>query len=213
MPLNRTIIITFLLAALLICFGLWLQRQQPAAPAPKIIPVKTQTKQAVRQQAVFQKKLDSLIQKEKNIIGQLNNTRAMLSLAKEKNRKLQAQVKTLLSKDDSTLESADTGNCGTLKTSVGRLLSAQSEKDSLQDSFVVQMEWQLGNKDTIIAVQQQQYLSLKTAFDKSLQQQEILQSQKSHYKKEVRRQKRKKRLLLIGISAISFLSLSQLLKQ
>lgn len=212
MPLNKTIFIAGFMAVLIICLALWLHQQQPAAPALKITPVKTQEKRAAVQEAIFQQKIDSLMRKEKSIDAKLKNTRALLSVAKEKNRKLQARVNVFLSEDDSSIEDEDS-SCDTLKASVNRLLIAQSEKDNLQDSLTIQMEWQLGNKDTIITMQQQRYLSLKAYFDNSLLQQKMLENQNGIYRRTIRKQRAKQKLFLIGLSALTVFSVKQLLKR
>lgn len=75
------------------------------------------------------------------------------------------------------------------------LLSVVAESDSLFRQVVQQQDTLLKIKDTLIAVHQSAYVSLRTSFDQSLQQQEGLLQLNRQLSTDLKKQRRKTRLI------------------
>lgn len=161
----------------------------------------------------FEQRADSLNVHEMILSLELNVVKSDLAKAKRKNLILQTQVYDLVDKNASMR--ADTLarliGCDSLQVKVVELIHADNEKDSLYESAATNMEQQLKNRDSTIALKQQQYQSLKTSFDMSLLQQKLLAVQNEQYRKHIKRQKIKQKILSLGALVLSGLTANYLL--
>lgn len=170
-----------------------------------VITVTTQEKQVEKNKAVFQKKIDWLNQQDATLSLQLATTKTALEKVKKKSQLLQAQVYSLIdSRQLAVPDSLAVGRvCEVLQTKVVELVQSGNEKDSLYEATAFNLEQQLKNKDTVIAVQEEKYQSLNSSFEAGLLQQKLLTGQNTQYRKQLKRQKFKQKLVSAGIVILS----------
>lgn len=187
-----------------------------SAPVPTIAvekPEKIQ-KQVSAVTATYQAKIDSLGQISKQLQSSLQTTQFALDKAKRNNATLQTQVYDLL--DRTASQPVDTFkilDCDTLQAKIKDLIASDNEKDSLYQVQTDNLQDQIRNKDSTIAVQQGEYQELKATFTRTLQQQDELISMNKHLEKSVRHQKFKGTLKTIGLTIVAVLATHYLIHQ
>ncbi len=180
-----------------------LGNNQPSVlvPSPKELK-----KEVVQFETGYSKSFDTLKKESDNLRSELTDTKSQLQRAKQRSQVLQGQVYSLL---DNRLERkqtdtiATTTSCDTLSTTVVELMQAAAQKDTLYEQVTSNLEEQLKNKDTTIALKDSQYTDLKTTFDKSVDSQQLLADQNKLLNKEYKRQKIKGKLLSAILFAVS----------
>lgn len=177
-----------------------------------IIPAATQAKNVAQIEEGYKNKLDTLRTKEAIITGQLNATKQLLNRARNKTLLLQSHIRNIIKGNKAGDTILSPQSCDTLKDEVNKMMIAQVEKDSMNEAVTAILEQQVQTKDTVISLQQQQYGSLKTAFDNSLSQQKILESQVKQYDKYINRLKLKKKITTVAIMVLSVLTAKYLLR-
>jgi hypothetical protein len=168
----------------------------PSKPATKIA---TELKKEVAKSEVnYTKTVDSLKVQSVKLQSELTNTKTDLSRAKQKNYSLQLTIYALIDKqaENKKISGLYTDNsCDSLIVTVEELMQSSSEKDSLYEQATINLEHQLKNKDSIIALKEKQHIEIKSAFDKSIESSNELSSQNKVLTKQVKRQKFKSKVL------------------
>jgi hypothetical protein len=134
------------------------------------------------------------------------NSKTQLEKIKKKNLVLQTQVYDLLDKKglDNTADTLQMlAVCDTLQTRVNELLETATIKDSLYENVTANLEVQLSNKDSTIAVRDDAYQALKISLDQSLLQQKIVIDQNKNFQQLIKRQKTKSKLVSAGLLVLS----------
>ncbi len=185
----------------------------PFIKQPEIISAERQEKRATEKEDRYKNKMKVLQTKEAIIAGQLNNTKQLLKQAQSKALILQNYIRDMVAHNNKTGDKPFTIlHCDTLNKEVNKMLLVQTEKDSLGNTVTAMLEQQLHNKDTIIELHQQQYGSLKTAFESSLSQQKRLEEQLGQYNRYFKRQKLKKKITALGVIVLSAFTAKYLLR-
>jgi hypothetical protein len=175
-------------------------------------PVQLQKQEAVYQQQ-FQQKIDSLSSENTVLRVQVSKTGQALNRTKRTNAELEEQVTALITNRYSTTDTAIMlANCDTLEQTVQLLISNNNEKDSLYEQAMFGLEMQVAVKDSMLSIQEEQIQSVQCAFDKSIQQQQVLLSENKAYMKTEKRQKVKRRLLSAGAMILSGFAAYSLLR-
>jgi hypothetical protein len=119
----------------------------------------------------------------------------------------------LLKKVESSGMSTDSSlsPCDSLVKEVTGYLEYTELKDSLNESRAVLQDSIIAGKDSIITVKSLQYEGLLNVFNQSVEQQEILLAENKTLQKEIKRQKRKGKLLAIGTAILSAIATNYLL--
>jgi chromosome segregation ATPase len=143
-------------------------------------------------------------QQEAALKQQLLQSKNELSKARRKNRQLLDQLAVMLQQ-----EQPDSN--GISKKKMEELDTGIVNADSLCDKVILTQEQLLVHKDSVISLQQQDFISLKTVSTQLLQQQTELAGQVSYYRNESRKLKRKNRLLGFFSAAVSVLMVQQLM--
>ena len=175
----------------------------------KVNPVVIQTK-VESGEVKYQQALDSLTKGSQKLALELKSSKLLLEKSKKKNLVLQTQVYDLIDQNISIAWS-DTAmrlsNCDSVKSKVEELITESNNKDSLYEVVNSNLEDQLKNKDSTIAVSDKKYINLKTAFDQSIEQGQLLVKENKQLSKSIRKQKVKSKLLsatlfvLTGVAA------------
>lgn len=159
-------------------------------------------KEVAQLEVSYSKAFDSLKIKSAKLESALAGTKNSLAEAKKENQSLTTQVYALIDKQkEQVFDEIEDTSCDSLITTVEYLMQSSSEKDSLYNEAVLNLEDQLKNKDSIIVLKDEQYQKLKTSFDKSLSNQQLLLDENKLLSKQIKKQKFKSKVL----SAVLFI--------
>lgn len=176
---------------------------QPLIPVASPEELKKEVEQT---ETVYAKSFDTLKKHSDKLRTELATTKVDLQQAKQRSKALQGQVYSLL---DSRFEkqranaTATSLPCDTLATAIDELMQANATKDTLYEQMTANLEEQIRNKDTTIALKDAQYADLQNAFNKSIESQELLAAQNKLLNKEYKKQKVKSKLLSAVLFALS----------
>lgn len=151
-----------------------------------------------KSEIVYTKTFDSLKKQSVKLALDLKDTRVALNAIRHKNYFLQVQVYDLL---DKHFEKGQKNNshidatCDSLASTVEELIQTSNEKDSLYEQASLNLEKQIKNKDSTIAVKDQQYEHIKEAFSKSNEGWTTTLNENKKLSKQSKRQKFKNKIL------------------
>jgi hypothetical protein len=143
------------------------------------------------------------------LAGQIKNTKVVLEKAKIKSQVLKEQVqnhfKELTNTDSSTLLYHSIPD--NISTILHNLFVVQTDADSVQQELTQKVEEQVLQKQIVVQLQQQQYISLKAAFN-----QNSLALQNKLFKKRLTKQKVQRIVFAVAIVLAGSLVAKQVLK-
>lgn len=180
-----------------------------------IIPVtpKKIIKEVKQSENVFQKQADSLKIHGAELSKKLAVTKSSLADVSQQNRVLQSLLYDLVDKQQSEVDtSAKLIDCDSLNNVVSTFLMASILKDSLQEEVAANMNSQLQNKDSVISLQDDHLKSVKATLNESLSQQQILYDQNALFKKQLKRQHRKGKLISFVATVLAGFAATQLIQ-
>lgn len=171
----------------------------------------------------YQQKIDSLNAHEEKLSDQLLDIKARMKAAASKAQHLQQKVlllavekkntgiKSIKSRESiQSMDNAD-GTTDQLRAGLIELAAAQQQKDTLCSEAISNLETQVSNRDTLINQQQNRYLEIKASLDKSLTQQEGLALENKQYRKQMKKEKRKRTVRTVGTLVVTAISAGLLL--
>lgn len=176
---------------------------------PSIVSVKNLKpivirKEEQKSEVTYIKRLDSLNANCNKLNRQLVTTRHSLSSVKQTNLVLQDQIFQILDDQNHSPDSGATKrDCDSLGRKITGLIQNENIKDSLYEDLTLNLQMQLQNKDSAWALKDQQYQSLKTLFDKSLDDQDALYKTNRALEKKYKRQRFKNKLFMVGSIILS----------
>jgi nitrogen fixation-related uncharacterized protein len=163
-------------------------------------------KEAATSETSYAKSYDSLKKRSVSLYQELNNSKSALAKAKAKNALLQKGVLQLIENRVhiplSEYPEADS-NCDSLIVTVEYLMKSSVEKDSLFENITTTLEDQVKNKDSTIALKNEQYNDLKNVFEKSVVAQEVLTEQNKALYKQQRKEKIESKFLSAALLVIT----------
>lgn len=175
--------------------------------------------QADRIETSYQIKITELENKNLQLQTELSATKVQLNALKAKTKTKAATIKKmigpqgypakeLLKKIDpaSVVMDSSLSPCDSLVQEVSEYIKDTELKDSLYEVQAGLQDSIITGKDSVIAIKTSQYSELSTVFDQSVKQQETLFSENKSLQRQVKRQKRKGRLLAIGTAILSGLA-------
>lgn len=171
-------------------------------------------KQVAKAETIYAEKADSLKSQSKQLQTELSASKVALRKANEKTVALRSQMFELL---DQRFEEKQYGNtdtlCDSLANEVPILIAASEEKDSLYNVALVNLERQVENRDSTIALQDEQYAELKSAFTKSIEAQTTLTSENKALTKSIKRQRTKSKIVSAAVLILSGAAVNFLLRR
>jgi len=181
---------------------LFVDSVKPSVSKKSIVETK---KEVTQSEIVYTRKMDSLKKKNIKLEEELTGTKKTLAAVKQQNQSLKVQVYSLIDrvKDPSLQITAIDSSCDSLITTVEYLMQSNTEKDSLYEVAALNLEEQLKNKDSTVALKDDQYKKLKTSFEKSLASQQQLIGENKLLGRQVKKQKLKSKFLSAAILIIS----------
>lgn len=150
-------------------------------------------KELQKKEQHFLAKEDSLKKQGDGLKKELTQTKQSLQQLKETNRFLKTQLLDLL--DRQMQSDSFSSNTDTLTDKLNQFIDNSTQKDSCYESAGSNLEAQLNNKDSLITLEQEKYVELKTALDKTLTEKDFLIEENSQLQKQFKRQKAKRRFL------------------
>lgn len=154
--------------------------------------------QVEKTESSFAKRIDSFSSVNRKLSSALVGTKTLLQQAKQRSSALQNQVYGLIRQrvdDTRDIEGQNASDCDSLIATVEYLMQNSVVKDSLQEEVTINLERQLAIKDSTIALNGQQYISLKSSFDKSIENGEALFKDNKTLTSQLKRQKLKSKFL------------------
>lgn len=147
--------------------------------------------------------------------GELQQTKAALKKAREKNLRLQAQLYGAFETGATVLpDSPDTGSLyppDNALATLDTIIAVNAVKDSLHNSIAQNLQSQLDNKDSAIAAQAGHIDLLRRDFDLSIASQSLLKTENRKLEKKLKRQKLGGKIKSAGLLILSGLALKSIL--
>ena len=184
---------------------------KPSVSKKSIVEIK---KEVTQSEIVYTRNMDLLKKKNIKLEEELTGTKKTLAAVKQQNQSLKVQVYSLIDrvKEPSLQITAIDSSCDSLITTVEYLMQSNTEKDSLYEITALNLEEQLKNKDSTVALKDDQYKNLKTSFEKSLSSQQQLIDENKLLGRQVKKQKLKSKFLSAAILIISGAAASHFLQ-
>lgn len=209
--------IVFALGLLLGLFYTFMYRTLLVDPYKPLVSKKSMVdikKEVTRSEEGYTKSFDSLKEKSTRLEVALSGTKRTLSEAKQQNQSLKKQVYHLIDRqNEQPLEHSEENNsCDSLIATVEYLMQSNSEKDSLYETVNINLEEQVKNKDSTIALKDEQYNMLKSSFNQSLSNQSALFDENKLLSKQVKKQKVKSKILSAALFIFSGVAINQLIR-
>ncbi len=167
-------------------------------------------------EAVYHKKVYELENKNSQLQKELRSAQSELLIIKRKTSQRETRIKNLIqpqglpAKDflkkvtgSSMSNNINPSNCDSLANEVTEYIKENALKDSLYETHIQLQDSVIVNKDSIIANTTKLHSELKTAFDFTIQQQKQLISQNEQLFKKLKRQKRRSKLISVGMMVLS----------
>ncbi|MCX6318443.1 MAG: hypothetical protein NTW29_14220 [Bacteroidetes bacterium] len=140
--------------------------------------------------------IENMNQKNILLVEEIQSLKDELSATRINSRKLQIITHDLATKKTAATDTAlRLADCDTLKEKVVLLNNTIQAEESLCDSIISSQQQQLLLKDSTIQLHHVLYNGLKQSFTESIAQQQVLLDQNSFYKKQLRKQKFKSKLI------------------
>lgn len=181
----------------------------PSVALPVINPSK-QEKALEKIVGDQEKNIARFQQREAALNKMLLQSKDELSKARRKNRQLLDKLTSLTQHsqpDSSAVKELTEGGC-----SLEELDSGIAAADSLCDEVITGQEQLLVQKDSVISLQQKDFISLKAISHQLVQKQSELARQSNYYRQQYRKMKRKNSLLSLFSAALSVMVVQQLMQ-
>lgn len=128
-------------------------------------------------------------------------------------KQLQLSIRGLINRDVAADVPQQLLVCDSLKQQTETLITQTILKDSLYEHSIGLLQQEVRNKDSIIILDSQQYVSLKGLLNQSLQQQELLATDNKHLLQSVSRKKVANRLLASSLLVLTGITTTLFIQQ
>jgi chromosome segregation ATPase len=208
--MKKTILKVLLIAVLLI--GTYLSVSyfftESNTPATTVVvdnPAKLLKRLKTTEQA-YNEKIDSIDRINFSLRTKVNKTQAVLTQVKRENSSLKQTIDDLLTIHYTTTDTTQKlDNCDSLAATLQDLVALNITKDSIYENLSADLQQQVLLKDSVIAIQEQQYDSLQVNYNKTLEQQQELLQENASLNKAIKKQKKGKGFLSIILIAVGSL--------
>ena len=154
--------------------------------------------QVSKTEVFYSKTFDSLKRQSLKLQIDLKDTKAALNTVKAKNYALQTKVYDLLNKQFETKQKGNShidGTCDSLASTVEELMQTSNAKDSQYEEASINLEEQIRNRDSTIALKDGQYQDIKDAFTKTSEGWKASLNENKKLSKQAKRQIFKSKIL------------------
>ena len=180
-------------------------------PTPSTKEIKKEADQIVKKEKKrsleFENKVRGLEKIVDDLKRQLANSKAAANNSVSKIRRLIPPKESV-----DRIDTSSASHCDSLAETVKLYITQNEKKDSLYDFQIETLEEIVQVKDSIIEIKENSNIGLRSLVDKSIVQQDILQSENGMLKKKVKKEKFKRKLLSVAIAIIGGIASSLILK-
>jgi peptidoglycan hydrolase CwlO-like protein len=181
-------------------------------------------KELAEKEASHQAKITELENKNQLLQKDLNTIKEQLASIKSQTKKRETTIKQILepkgmaAKDllakvaHSIPVDSSLSPCDSLSNEVSQYLEENTLKDSLYETQMSKLDSTIAIKDSIIQLKNKFHIDLSNTISKLLNDQEALLRENKALRKEFKRQKRKSKLVTIGLMILSATAANYLLK-
>ncbi|NLR58840.1 hypothetical protein HGH93_12055 [Chitinophaga polysaccharea] len=154
--------------------------------------------------AAYDQRIAELTTDNASLQQQVTDNRAALNRTIRKAATLEAQLEQQVADMPPLTDTvARLTNCDSIVQTAVAFAASAAQNDSLYQQLTTTLEQQVQNRDSTIAVQQQQQNYLQLNYDRNLAQQQLLLSENLQLHKDIRRHRVKNRLLSAGLLLLS----------
>ena len=189
-------------------------------------PDNTETikKEIAAKEALHQEKIIELENKNDELQKDLNTVKEQLASIKSQTKKRETTIKKILepkgmsAKDllakvaHSVPLDSSLSRCDSLANEVSEYIEENAEKDSLYETHISKLDSTISIKDSIIHLKNKMHIDLSNTVSKLLNDHETLLRENKALRKEFKRQKRKSKLVTVGLMILSATAANYLLK-
>jgi len=170
-------------------------------------------KEVARSEVDYTKSFDSLKEKSSNLEVAYTGTKNALAEVKKQNQSLKKQVYHLIDrqKEQPFEHSEESNSCDSLIATVEYLMQSNTQKDSLYETANINLGEQVKNKDSTIALKDEQYNMLKSSFSQSLSNQSTLFDENKLLLKQAKKQRAKSKILSAALFIFSGVAINHLI--
>lgn len=178
--------------------------------------IKNLEQQVKDTEAVYQQKISELETKNRQLQMELTSTQIELFRIKLKTKERETRIKKLVQpnglpakellkkvKDSSISINNSPSTCDSLAAEVSEYIKETAIKDSLYEAQIGLQDSVISFKNSIITHQSKLYSELKTSFSLSLEQQKELISENQLLHRKLKRQKRRSKIISIGMMVLT----------
>jgi hypothetical protein len=192
-----------------------------------VVAAKNLEKQMQDKETAYQSRISELQKKNQNLMQELSSVKVELISFKLKTKTKEATIKKLiqpkaapglpardlLKKVNGSSVSIDSSlsPCDSLAYEISGYIEDNIIKDSLYETQIGIQENVIATMDAVITTKDSLYRDIKSSFTTSLMQQELLAGQNNLLQKQLKRQKRRSKLLTIGTMILSGIATNYLL--
>ncbi len=181
-------------------------------------------KEIAAKEALHQEKLTELENKNDALQKDLNSVKEQLESIKSKTKKRETTIKKILEPNGMSAKDllakvaysvaldSSSSRCDSLANEVSEYIEENAEKDSLYETHISKLDSTVSIKDSIIQLKNKLHIDLSNTVSKLLNDQEALLRENKALRKEFKRQKRKGKLVTVGLMILSATAAKYLLK-
>ena len=181
-------------------------------------------KEIAAKEVLHQEKITELENRNDELQKDLNTVKEQLASIKSQTKKRETTIKKILepkgmaAKDllekvgHSVPVDSSLSPCDSLANEVSDYIEENLVKDSLYETQISKLDGTIAIKDSIILLKNQMHIDLSNTVSKLLNDQEALLRENKALRKEFKRQKRKGKLVTIGLMILSATAANYLLK-
>jgi len=219
-------IITLILGILigLLCYFLFDFSANDLLPTKSVDNPGSIRKEMAEKEALHQAKITELENKNQLLQKDLNTVKEQLASIKSKTTKRESTIRKILepkgmpAKDllekVSHLVTVDSSlsPCDSLANEVSEYLEENTLKDSLYETQISKLDSTIAIKDSMIQLKSKMHVDLSNTVSKLLNDQETVLRENKTLQKQLKRQKRKSKLVTVGLMILSATAANYLLK-
>ena len=189
-------------------------------------PDNTETikKEIAAKEALHQEKIIELENRNNELQEDLNTVKEQLASIKSQTKKRETTIKKILEPKGMSAKDllakvshlvpldSSSSRCDSLANEVSEYIEENAEKDSLYETHISKLDSTISIKDSIIQLKNKMHIDLSNTLSKLLNDHETLLRENKALRKEFKRQKRKGKLVTVGLMILSATAANYLLK-
>lgn len=198
--------------------------QRGSVNGSTIVQPKELKKQAESKDSEYQTSIAKLQNENTRLKQDLKQNSLLLDKAKQSSKQKEDKIKKSIQKGftakellrkvtDTPKEISNPSSCDSLIQEVNGYIESNEMKDSLYEAHISTQDSIIIQKDSVIELSSKHNDDLKTSFNQSLDQQQVLLNENNLLKKKSKRQKLKQKIISVGLMILSGIGTNYLLNR